>query len=246
MSSLRLKLLLRRLSVSAPTMKIKTQVPWPLRMIFLAAVLGLSWAIAMWFFELGRSLTGFNPAATKEKLTTYREKIEELQAERDELSSKVNAAGSQLNIERAAQNQLVTQVKTLETENIKLKENLAFFESLLPTDTGPAGISIRRLKVETVSPNQLKYRLLLMQGGRGDHEFSGNLQLIVTAVQDGKSAMMSFPNSGSGDADKYALNFKHYQRVEGVLTLPDGVKAKSVQAKIVANGQVRAQQSANL
>src|SRR3954470_13273906 len=143
MSSLRLKLLLRRLSVSAPTMKIRTQVPWPVRMIFLAAVLGLSWAIAMWFFDLGRSLTGFDPAATKEKLTTYREKIEELQTERDELSSKVNAAESQLNIERAAQNQLVSQVKTLETENIKLKENLAFFESLLPTATGPTGISIR-------------------------------------------------------------------------------------------------------
>jgi hypothetical protein len=202
--------------------------------------------MAMWFYDLGQSLTGFNPGAAREKMAAYREKIAELQNERDELSSKVNAAESQLNIEHAAQNQLVSQVNTLEAENSKLKENLAFFESLLPADTGPQGISIRRLKLETVSPTQLRYRLLLMQGGKGEREFVGDLQLVVSIVQDGKSVMMNFPAPGSGDADKYKLSFKHYQRMEGVLTLPEGVTVKAVQAKVMTNGQVRAQQSANL
>jgi hypothetical protein len=219
---------------------------WPLRLLFLVAVLGLGGALSMWMYDLGRSLTGFNPGATKEQLANYRDEIEQLRGERDQFSTTVNSAESQLNIERSAQKQLVMQVKGLEAENIKLKEDLAFFESLLPADTGAQGVSIRRFKTESIAPNQLRYRLLIMQGGKGDREFSGNLQLAVTVLQGGKSAIMNFPDAKNGDADKFKLGFKHYQRVEGVLTLPDGAIAKAVQAKILEKGQIRVHQSANL
>jgi hypothetical protein len=100
---------------------------------------------------------------------------------------------------------------------------------------------------EVVTPNQLRYRLLVMQGGgKGEREFVGNLQLVVTVMQDGKSAMINYPDGKSGEAEKYKLEFKYYQRVEGMLTLPQGVLIKAVQAKILDKGQVRAQQSVNL
>lgn len=246
LGSLKFKLWLRRMSVSAPTMTIKSRMPWPLRMLFVAIVLGMGGAVAMWTYDLGRSFTGFIPGASREQLTTFKEQLDKIKAERDQFSTTVNAAESQLNIERSAQKQLASQVRTLETENIRLKEDLAFFESLLPADTGAQGVSIRRLKVEIVAPNQLRYRLLVMQGGKGDHDFVGNLQLAVMVLQGGKSTMMVFPETVSGQADKFKLSFKHYQRIEGVLTLPDGVVMKSVQARILDKGQIRAQQSANL
>ncbi len=234
------------MSVSAPKVSIKSHLPWPLRMMFIAAVLGLGGAIAMWTYDLGRSFTGFIPGASKEQLATFREQVDKIKAERDQFSTTVNAAESQLNIERSAQKQLAAQVKILETENIRLKEDLAFFESLLPADTGARGVSIRRLKAEIVAPNQLRYRLLVMQGGKGERDFVGNLQLAVTVLQGGKSAMMIFPEANSGESEKFKLGFKHYQRVEGVLTLPEGASIKNVQARILEKGQTRAQQSANL
>jgi hypothetical protein len=85
-----------------------------------------------------------------------------------------------------------------------------------------------------------------MQGGKGVHDFIGNLQLVVTVVQAGKSAMIVFPGPTSTEPDKFKLAFKHYQRVEGILTLPEGVVMKAVQARILDKGQIRAQQSANL
>jgi hypothetical protein len=241
----KLKLWLRRHSVSAPKMTIKTDWPWPLKVAFIGIVLGLGGAVAMWTYDLGRSFTGFSPQASTEELALFKEQIDTLSAERDQFSSTVNSAESQLNIERSAQKQLAAQVKILEAENIKLKEDLAFFESLLPADTGQ-GITIRRLKVDLIAPNQLRYRLLLMQGGKGGREFVGDLQFTVTVVQGGKSAMMIFPQGNKSDANKYKLGFKHYQRVEGVLSLPDGVTVKMIQARVLEKGQIRAQQSANL
>jgi hypothetical protein len=245
-NSLKFKLWLRRWSISAPRMTIRTRLPWPLRAIFLAVVVGVGGAIAMWGYDLGRSLTGFNPGASREQLANYKEQLEKLSSERDQLLTTANGSDSQLNIQRSTEKQLAAQVKTLEGDNAKLKEDLAFFESLLPANTNSQAVSIRRLKTEIVAPNQLRYRLLIMQGGKGERDFVGNLQLTVTVLQGGKSAMMIFPESASADLEKFKLGFKHYQRIEGILTLPEGASIKSVQARILEKGQIRAQQSVNL
>ena len=57
---------------------------------------------------------------------------------------------------------------------------------------------------------------------------------------------MQFPDPKAGDSAKLKLSFKHYQRLEGLIPLPDGATVKAVQAKVVDRGQVRAQQSINL
>jgi hypothetical protein len=58
--------------------------------------------------------------------------------------------------------------------------------------------------------------------------------------------MMVFPEANSNEQDKFKLGFKHYQRVEGVLTLPEGALVKTVQARVLEKGQIRVQQAANL
>jgi hypothetical protein len=235
-----------RKSVSSPKMTIKTPMSWPLRIACAAIVVGIGGMVALWTYDMGRGLTGETADDIKEQLAAYKTQVSELASERDRYSTTVNAAESQLNIERSAQKQLALQVKALEAENARLKEDVAFFDSLLPNASGPKGIAIRRLKVEQVGPNQLRYRLLVMQGGRGDRYFSGSLQLAVTTMQDGKNAMMVFPKEGSVDQGKFKLGFKHYQRIEGVLTLPEGMETKSVLARVLENGQVRTQLSTNL
>ncbi|HJV73332.1 MAG TPA: DUF6776 family protein [Noviherbaspirillum sp.] len=227
-------------------MTIRTQKPWTVRLLAMVIVLGLAGALAMWVYEMGRGLTGLNADGIRQQLVQYKEQIETLTAERDQLSSTANAAESRLTIEQSAQKQLASQVKVLESENIRLKEDLAFFESLLPNATGPAGVTIRRLKVDLQPPNQLRYRLLVMQGGNGEQQFVGTLQLVVTVLQDGKNAMMTFPDASPAEQGKFKLGFRHYQRVEGVLTLPEGSAAKQVQARVLEKGQVRTQASANL
>lgn len=218
---------------------------WPMRIVFVALA-GLAGAGAMWAYEAGYGAPKAGSDNAHEQLQAYKEKLDKLTAEHESMSSTANSAESQLNIERSAQKQLAEQVKSLVAENTRLKEDLAFFESLLPNATGPAGIAIRRLKVDQIAPNQLRYRLLIMQGGKGDRRFTGTLQLAVTTLQEGKSAMMTFPEGIPAEQQKFKLNFMHYQRVEGVLTLPEGAQTKLVQARVLENGQVRAQLSANL
>jgi len=227
-------------------MTIRQQRPWPVTVAMIALIIGFGGALAMWTYDLGRSLTGFEPKISKEKIQNLQKQLDDLTVERDKLAVSANTVESQMNIDRSMQKQLADQIKTLTADNLKLKDDLAFFESLMPSATGPVGITVQRLKAEMSSPSQLRYRILVMQGGKGSSDFVGELQYNLTLVQGGKSVMMQFPDPKAGDAAKLKLSFKHYQRLEGLISLPDGATVKAVQAKVMDRGQIRAQQSINL
>mgnify|MGYP000735789456 CR=1 FL=1 len=56
---MRLRLLFRRLTVSAPRMAVRSALPWPFRWAMLAIVLGFCAAIGLWAFEFGKEIAGY-------------------------------------------------------------------------------------------------------------------------------------------------------------------------------------------
>jgi hypothetical protein len=231
--------------IAASKMTINHQQPWPIKLAMIALVIGVGGAIALWTYDLGRRFA-FGPKFSAEQVESLQKKVEVLSLERDKLASTANTVESKENIEKSMQKQLTAQVKALTAENLKLKDDLVFFESLMPSSTGAEGISVKRIKAEMQAPNQLRYQILVMQGGKGNHDFGGEMQLTLTLVQAGKPAMMQFPDPKVGESGKLKLLFRHYQRLDGVITLPEGATVKTVLVKVMDKGQQRAQQSINL
>lgn len=231
-------------------MSVKSHFPWPLKVICLVVMIGLGAALTFWAYESGRksAVTHANAAETPRTMSQLVAEVVDLTAERDRFSSVVNAAESQSNIAQATQAQLSKQIATLEADNAKLKEDLAFFEGLLPTATGGGGIAIQRLSLQLISPTQLRYRSLIMQGGKVGQDFIGDVQIVLTAMVRGKSVVLTYPEQNATTVEKagFQLDFKYYQRIDGVLTLPDGAVVKTLQAKVRQKGKVLAQQVANL
>ena len=242
-----LKKIRRRFGIAAPRMTVKTHVAWYWRMLGLVAVLSCSLALAAWIYDAGRRFAGFDRSEAEQELSQLRESVGRLTQETAGLRASVNASESKLQIERAAQAQLGRQVKVLEDENARLKEDLAFFENLIPSEHRDNTLLINRFRVEPGAlPGEFRYRLLLLQGGRRDKPFQGNLQLLVTLQQDGKDAIITLPEEGAAQA--YRINFKYFQRVEGMFRVAPGARVKMVQVRIFEGGsaQARATQSFNL
>jgi hypothetical protein len=259
----KLKRWIRRRSIPAPRMTIRTSLSWPVKLAAGAVVLGLAGAVAMWTYDLGRDFGEEGaprepvqirepaPAASAAPVVTgdvavLRQRLATLEAERESQSAGENAAESQLNMERSARRQLSLQVNALEQENAKLKEDLAFFEKLLPVKAGASGITIRQFKADLVSPTQLQYQVLVMQGARNERDFTGNLQIVATVVQAGREATLVFPETQGADAEGFKFTLRHYQRLEGLLNLPAGVVVKSLQARVLENGKSRVQETIRL
>ncbi|MES2878622.1 MAG: DUF6776 family protein [Pseudomonadota bacterium] len=233
---MRLRLLLRRLTVSAPRMAVRSALPWPFRWAVLAIVFGFCAAIGLWAFEFGKDIAGLD-RGTKEELQQAKTQLEVLRAEmltlkeaRDKAQSIANTVDTLMTSEKVAQERLVTQSKQLEADNRRLRDDLGFFEKLIPA-AGVEGIAIRSLQAELLNGRQVKWQVLVIQAVKNPSEFSGRLELSFTGVQGGKPWVGVIP----GGAQAFTL--KQYGRMEGVFELPPQVVVKGVTAKVL-DGQV--------
>jgi hypothetical protein len=236
---MRFRLLRRRLTISAPTMAIRSHAPWPVRWAMAAIMLGFCAAIGLWAFEFGKSIAGLDSDA-KEELAQLKKEVGQLREERDKAQSIVNTSESLLTAEKSAQEKLGGQVKQLAAENRALREDLGFFEKLMPSG-GKDSVAIRGMQAEVLGGGtQIKWQVLVIQPVKNAADFNGKIELTLGGTQAGKP--WSMPMLGG----EQLLQFKQYRRLEGVVDLPPQVVVKTISAKITEGAVTRAVQSVKI
>lgn len=219
-------------------MAVRSAMPWPLRWAGAAIVLGFCGAIALWAFEFGKDIAGLDTGA-KEELLRLRGELAKLREERDKAQSIFNTSASLITAEKTMQERLAAQVKALEAENRALRDDLGFFEKLIPTG-GAQGVAIRGLQAELLEGPQLKWQILVIQPAKNAPEFRGKLELSMGGSLDGKPWTMNLPGGAQ------ALQFRQYRRIEGMVDLPPNAVVKNVSAKVVEGTATRAVESIKL
>lgn len=239
---MRWRLLRRRLSISAPRMTVRSHMAWPLRWAVVAVSLGFSGALALWAFEFGKGIAGLDRGSSgaSQALVEARQQLEAVRVDRERAQSIANTADSLLKAERATQARLAEEVKALEMENQALKDDLGFFERLLPASGD--GLSVRGLQADLPAAGQLRFQLLVMQqGGRALPDFKGRYEVLLSGTQEGRAWSMPAP------AVTRPVQFKQYQRIDGLAEYPLTAVVKQVQVRVLDEaGQLRATQSLKL
>jgi hypothetical protein len=235
---MRFRLLRRRLTISAPHMAVRSAMPWPLRWAGVAIMVGFCAAIGLWAFQFGKSIAGFDTGA-KEELLRLRDDVVKLRQERDKAQSVFNTSASLITTERTMQERLAMQISGLEAENRALRDDLGFFEKLIPT-SGAEDVAIRGLQAEVLGGTQLKWQVLLMQRGKNAHEFRGKLEMSIGGTLNGKPWTMQLPGGAQ------PLQFRQYRHIEGMVDLPAVAVVKNVTAQVVEGTATRAVKSIKL
>jgi hypothetical protein len=217
-----IRTLKRKFGISAPRVAVRAHVPWYWRWAGLLAlgalVVGIGWAT----YDFGMEFAGFRRGEADRALAKLDDEMRRREAELGELRSRVAAAERQLQIERATYGDLGKQVKALTDENAVLKEDLAFFQSLMVASGKEGMITVNRFRVQREAlPGEYRYRLLLVQTGQRAKEFQGKLQL---------------PPDGEKHSRDYQLGFKFFQRIEGTFKVAPDAVVKSMQVRVYENG----------
>lgn len=251
-STSRVALTLRRLrsrfGITAPRVTVRTHIPWYWRASGIAVTGAVALALAGWVYDAGRRIAGFDHSESAQEIGALRARVSDLEAEVSKLRTANNASEASLQIERTAQQQLTAQVRALEAENNRLKEENAVFERLSQGDAKESAIAISRLRVfPDGAGGRYRYQFLVAQNGeqRGK-EFKGNLQIAVTLSPEGGGSMISIPRPNDPDPSRFLIVFKHFRRIDGVFTVPDGAKPKSVEVRLIQDGAIRASQTVTL
>lgn len=250
-SSLALKLrrLRSRFGIAAPRVTVRTYIPWYWRAVGLAFMGALALALAGWVYDAGRRIAGYDRSESAQEIGALRERVGELEAEVVRLRAASNASESSLQIERTAQLQLTAQVKSLEAENNRLKEENAVFERLSQGTGGrESPITISRLRVfPEGAVGRYRYQFLVAQNGENrGREFKGSVQVVAHLPPGTPDGMIVFPQADDPDPARFAVVFKHFRSIDGAFALPVGVKPKSFEIRIVQDGAVRAAQAVTL
>ena len=247
-----IKRIRQRFGISAPRMMVRTHLAWYWRWLGLTVVAAVSLALALWMYDAGRRFAGFDSSEVQEELARLRTTVTRLELETTQLRGLADAADARVKIEQSAQAQLAAQVKQFEDENTRLKEDIAFFEGLVPSGRRDESISIQRFTVQAGAiAGEYRYRVLLLQGGKRDRPFQGSMQFSAELQDKGRNAIVPLTGDGMAENGARALSFKFFHRVEGTFRLPrtsPSGQVRSIQVRIFESGSsdARVTQSANL
>ena len=223
--------------ISAPRMAVRAAIPWYWRW---AGLLTLALAILLLVrvtYDFGRKFAGFDQGEANQEVQRLAESNAKMQHELAQLRGQLAQGERQLQMQEATYLDLVKQMKTLTAENAALKEDLAFFQTLMPSGGKEGGVAINRFLVQNdAQPGGYRYRLLLTQTGQRRKDFQGNLKFVVNLQQNDRKVVMTLPVEDDKDGRGFKLNFRFYQRVEGAFRVAPDTVVESMQVRVFENG----------
>lgn len=238
--TLKIKRFRQRFGITAPRVAVRTHFGWHWYAGAVVLIVVTVAAIVWWLAQ--RDEVVFMEG----QMSTMSQRMAEMESELALLRSQAGTEQSAVRVERTTQQQLLTRLKALEQENAALKEDIALFEHLVPADGLESSVRIERLSVASASePGRYRFRLLVgFQPSKQEREFRGRLQLSVVATQGGKEIQLELPANKEMDSE-YLLEVRHFLRKEGGFVLPAGAKIKSLEARLLQGGAVKARQLAS-
>ncbi len=197
----------------------------PVRKLF-AAVLGIGFLVlaAYGLYGQGQRSAGLDFAS--------------LSAERDELSTAVaTLRGQKLEqderiaiLERAQQIEGNASQKAqelfqgLQQRNLKLREEVTFFRSIVSSAANNKNLSIQGFVATPMGSagSGYQYRIVLTRGLKSARVVAGGLKVVVVGELDGKPTRLA-GESLSGPGNKsLPFRFRDFQKISGVLNFPVG------------------------
>lgn len=242
----RIRQLRQHFGVSAPKLSVRTHVSWRWRALGIAFVVSvIAWMV--WTgFDAGRLLGGFYKSEAEESKLLLEGQVAELTAENRALMSKMTRLDSEMLMSKGVQDSLTRQALALQTENTQLKEELSYLQQLVSGSSKEGSITVRRATVERDGPEQLRVRMLIVQGGTMGDTFIGQLNISLELTQEGRRLHFNLPDDQPETAMALKLNFKYYQRIDLAVRVPAGVTARSLQARVFQAGNAQPKVTENL
>jgi hypothetical protein len=223
--------------ISAPRMAVRAAIPWYWRWLGLIALALIILLLSLAAYDFGKEFAGFDQSEADREVQRLGASNARLQQELALVRGQIAQGERQLQMEHATYADLVKQMKALSEENATLKEDLAFFQTLMPSGGKEDGVAINRFLVQNDAlSGEYRYRLLLTQTGKRSKDFQGRLQFSVDVQQDNKKVVMTLPAEDDKENNGFKLNFRFYQRIEGAFRVAPNAVVKSMQVRVFENG----------
>jgi hypothetical protein len=200
--------------------------PWVLVLLVLSLIAVVGWSA----FEYGRRQAGYFSERSEVQREELERRLSELGNNCDqqrELAARYERASQ---IDRLAAEQVREDMMGLQQERADLRKKVAFLQSLISGEVTVLQVSEVEL-VRNGESNAYRFSFMVSKRAKGDEKVSGDVELAVAGKMGGKAATLKADKLGLDKSLK--MGFKHFQKFEGVLQLPEDF----VPTELVVTGQ---------
>lgn len=187
-------------------------------------------------YDYGRSRADFDFASLENEREVMHEQLEKLTADLDSLQQKLIASKRSSEIEQQAYSEVGDSLRNLQSEILELKEEVAFYRSIVAPRESSRGLRIQRFKITPATQDKtFRYKLVLTQVIKNNRITRGEVEMQIEGVQDGEQRTINLSDVSIGKENKLPFKFKYFQSFEGDLIIPDGFVPSRVNIKVTSN-----------
>lgn len=173
------------------------------------------------------------------EVESLRALAERLETENRALQAQLAQAERSSAIDRSAVKDLMTTLASREKELAKLREDLTFYKRMVTAGgkSGESSIGIRSFQLKAgAKSGQYRYELVVARVNGKGKAVKGRVELRLQGEQGDESKTLSWDEiSLSGKKPRFKFQF--FQKLEGVLQVPDGYKPEHILVRVVPEGK---------
>ena len=206
------------------------------RWVLIVALVFAVVASGFLIYDYGHSRANFDFASLENDRELMHEQNEKLTNEIDSLQQKLVASKRSSEIEQQAYSEVDDSLRDLQSEILELKEEVAFYRSIVAPRESSRGLRIQRFQITPIAQEKtFRYKLVLTQVIKNKRITRGEVEIQIEGVQDGKHRTMNLTEVSIEKKKKFPFKFKYFQHFEGDLIIPDGFVPSRVNVKVISN-----------
>ena len=161
------------------------------------------------------------------------EKNRNLEQENKRLNERIIMLERATEIDNRAAADLHEDLKRLQDEIYKLKEELVFYQGIV-TNTGSAeGLKIQDMQVEKLpEANNYHFKLILTHITKDDIVAEGSIEILLEGIQAGTARELNIADVVLDAPLDLSFKFRNFKRVEGNMVLPEGFTPHRVNVRL--------------
>jgi TolA-binding protein len=226
----------RRSRLSAP--RIVRRPPWWVFLVKLTVAVGLLAVVAWKAFEFGQGRAGFDSAAARAELLKVRDEKAGLELEIARLRQRIAMLERAGQVDEIASIEAKDQLRSLQGDVVRLKEDLAFYQNLVTPGEAQSGIRLQSLKIQARSrARSYKYTLGLTKIVEAGEVVEGVVRLWVEGAHGGESESLPLEELSPDGTKKHNFKFRNFQNIQGTINLPEGFEPSAVKVEAVPEGK---------
>ncbi|MCP5299945.1 MAG: hypothetical protein H6959_03825 [Chromatiaceae bacterium] len=199
-------------------------------LVFLAVLAAWTWQV----FEFGRQHGGIDRVRLTESDGHLRDRITELEQERDLLREQAAQFERSGQIDRAAVVDVQGEVKSLQDERAALKREVAFLKSLV---SGGGKLALDDFRLTEVEDDTYRFEVTLSKKTEDDATVEGQVVLRVRGVQGDVERTLDMQSVTDGRRSNIGIRFKNFQKLRTDIIVPEGFRPIAVEVTVEPEGK---------